>query len=125
VKNLHPADREVFRFLAKAARRYAKKFNLRFGGLRPTLRHETRLIHGQCFHQSKTVHLTVREFKDGKWTPRRHEAWQILDTLAHELAHIRYHGHGKKWMLLHTWLLHHMLQENLLAQLEKVCKIKA
>lgn len=48
--------------------------------------------------------------------------YHIIDTMAHELAHLRYNNHRRRWFDLHVRILQSMAEDDLYARLRKLMK---
>jgi len=51
------------------------------------------------------------------------EPYLVLQTLAHELAHLAHHNHGPEWFRLFTRMANQMLDDGLLDKLTAACEI--
>jgi hypothetical protein len=92
---LHPDDVLLFTEMVGIARRVAKSYELKLGNViaTPDPRYSKAAL-GTCSY-SGTIALTMRGMhEDGSWdeTPRGRE--EVLDTIAHELAHLAHMNHG-------------------------------
>lgn len=53
---------------------------------------------------------------------RRLFAYQIIDTMAHELAHLEHNNHKAPWFALHVHILAQMGHDGVYRQLKRLCK---
>ena len=96
--NLHPDDYLIYMKALLLAREGAAHFGLRLQALEPfpkgTLETEyERGVYGRCYGTG-LIHIAFRyTTAEGKWLGRLPEH-EIFDTVAHELAHLRYMNHG-------------------------------
>lgn len=49
------------------------------------------------------------------------EPYQVLDVMAHELAHLAHFDHNEKWMRLYAELVCDMLSKGVLQKIKEVC----
>lgn len=51
------------------------------------------------------------------------EPYEVLELIAHELAHLAHFDHNEKWMRLYAELMCDMLSRGVLQQIKEVCPI--
>jgi hypothetical protein len=73
------------------------------------------LYDGSCSKHGR-VRITIRR-KNGK----RLRAWEIVDTMAHELAHLPFQNHKRGWFKLYSVLLHAMAHEGVFDRMRELC----
>ena len=103
-KHLHPDDVALWHFVEKVVYRLAHDYCLKLGGVRPVKRRKTASIHGFCSKKG-VVSIAVRTFRKGRWERKPELAYQIADTIAHEVAHLRHNNHRTAWFRLYASML--------------------
>ena len=99
-KKLDPAtQRQLLERLARDAERIAKPFGLRYRAI-VAERAGVKRRYGACFDDG-TIKIRLVNVVSGK--PLRYES--LLDTLCHELAHLKYWHHGPTFQRFHRRLL--------------------
>lgn len=84
----------LWKELHEIADKVCKHFGLKYNALLPETRKQVR-FYGECVQTSKGKNIYIRIHQLGK--PKRPLASStILNTLAHELAHLKYWEHGQK-----------------------------
>lgn len=91
------SDAKRWRLVEKTTRRYAKAFGLRLYRVRPL---GTKFA-GRCDYDG-TIHISLRDC-DGLRT-----SYYVLDTIAHELAHLAFFNHREEWVRLFAKILTRM-----------------
>lgn len=97
--SLHPADVVRYMQVLLVAKEAVKELGLRMPDIRPApepKRLHSEGVYGLC-HQSGEIHIVLR-FMDhnGFWLGPLPE-WEVYDTLAHELAHLRHMDHSQNF----------------------------
>lgn len=59
---------------------------------------------GQCSRRG-VLRITLRAFSNGEWARKPEMAYDIVDAVAHELAHLRHYKHNAAWFALYANLL--------------------
>lgn len=93
-------DRKRWRLVEKTTRRYAAAFGLRLRKVKPLGRKTA----GKCYHDG-TVFISLRD-RDGL---RTH--YFVLDSIAHELAHLAFFNHREEWVRLFAKILRRMVKK--------------
>lgn len=106
-------DEKLWRFCRKTAFGYAARFRLRLKVVKPLAAHKE--FYGDC---SSDGHIRI-QLRRGKVALF---PYQIIDTLAHELAHLRYLGHKSDWFRLHVRILAEMEQDGVFKRLRRLHK---
>lgn len=114
MKHLDRRDKPLFSFVAKQLFSYAQRFQLPLRQVKPMKRRNAKRYYGQCSARG-TIRITLR--RRGK----RILPYQIVDTMAHELAHLRHWKHRKEWFGLHTRILSLMDMDGLLDRVRGMC----
>lgn len=104
MKNLHRADALLFSYVRSVLVDYAKEYNLPLKKVRPMPKKRC-AYYGQCDHAAGEIWIRVRKVVDGKWHTQPDYPYQIIDTVAHELAHLRHYKHDWQWFQLHAEIL--------------------
>lgn len=114
---MNRADAKVFRFVEKTLRQYAREFGLRLRTVRVTSERDARDgTYGRCFW-SGVIHVTLRwPEPDG----RPVLAYSLVETMAHELAHLRHFGHCGRWVRLHAEIFKRMADDGVFDKLAKL-----
>jgi hypothetical protein len=93
----------LWKEIHEIANKVCKHFRLKYNAILPETRKQVR-FYGECVQTPKGKNIYIRIHQLGR--PRRPlAASTILDTLAHELAHLRHWGHDKKHKELHKQIL--------------------
>lgn len=87
---------KVFALLKAASILVVKAFNLKFTGLVINELLVVDKLYGRCWIKEKLIELRLKK-DDGSWF----SDWFIMDTLAHELAHLAEGGHGQSHKFLY------------------------
>lgn len=104
-------DRELWRFCRKTMFIYADRFGLRLKKVKPLP--ATKEFYGDC---SGDGHVRI-QLRRGT-TPLL--PYQIIDTMAHELAHLRHLSHKPAWFRLHVKILAEMEYDDVFKQLRRL-----
>jgi len=95
-KHLHPDDRKLWSFCRELASDIADAFSLPLAKLR--VLSDEKDFFGDCSNDG-IVRVQLRRFG------RRLLPYQIIDTISHELAHLRHNNHKAEWFALHAEIL--------------------
>jgi hypothetical protein len=107
---LHKRDDGLFNFVRSTVVHYAEEFALvGLKGVSPLPKKKCHYF-GFCGEDGQILIRVRRINADGTWHRNPDRPYQIIDTMAHELAHLRFQGHGKSWFVLHTAILSRMAQ---------------
>lgn len=103
---LHPDDVLPFTKLVEQMQRVAKNYDLPLKSVRPfTMPKEDMADRmGECTHDGH-IRIVMRCMKDGIWADGPISPDELLDTAAHELAHLQHFNHGDDFQVLFTELL--------------------
>ena len=99
--------KEILDRLNKDAETLAKKFRLNIKKLAPE-RRNVRNRYGICFSDG-TIQIRLNDLRSGKIL--RYSS--LIDTLCHELAHLRYMNHGLRFQNLYKRILEFARQEKI------------
>lgn len=113
------SDDRVLKFVDQTLRHYGRAFGLRVRRVRPMPEKlSAESVYGQCF-SSGTIYITIRWPKpDG----RAVLAYALVDTMAHELAHLRHPDHGSCWFRLYALIFYAMADDGVFDKLSKLVK---
>ncbi len=104
----HPDDHALYLLCELVARRVAEAYKLDLRGFEHKRRPSSDGALGLCDLRTNTISIVFRhrdlQCDGGKWHKRRLCFTEILNTIAHELAHLRYPDHGKKFKAFCTKL---------------------
>lgn len=121
--NVLPQDREIWSFLgtqfASVLRYHYIQEAVSFYAL---TRAETPGAMGLCHYEdngSFRIGVALREFRNGRWS-KRYPAWEVIDTLAHELAHVYSDQHDDRWGCQHAKFFRFLCDIDSIRQLEKL-----
>lgn len=99
---LHPDDVDYFARLVPQAFAAAARHELDLAAIEPKRRPQTG--YGNCYVSEKRIVIAVRDkrTKDfgGSWATQRYRHAFVLETVGHELAHLRYSNHGEDFKAL-------------------------
>jgi predicted metal-dependent hydrolase len=98
---------ELIARLARDAGRIAAAFGLRFRAIEPERPHVRRRL-GVCYADG-TIRLRLHHARTGQ--PLKYSS--LVDTLCHELAHLRHFNHGRRFQLLYRRILEHARREGI------------
>jgi hypothetical protein len=93
--------------LERDARRIAVAFSLRYRALEPERPHVRRRL-GVCYADG-TIRIRLRHARTG----RTLKYSSLVDTLCHELAHLRHFNHGRRFQALYRRILEHARREGI------------
>lgn len=113
---LHPNDLPLFRLLEVTAYKLAVEYRLALKSFEPKAR-PTYGYWGFCQSAFGRVTMVIRWKKDSEWAPVTLSPRSLIDTLAHELAHLRHFPkdgiHGPKWKSLFKQIRDSLRDEDL------------
>jgi predicted metal-dependent hydrolase len=87
--------------LEQDARRIAQVFGLRYRTIEPERPHVRRRL-GVCYADG-TIRIRLFHARSGR--PLKYSS--LVDTLCHELAHLRHFNHGRRFQALYRRILEH------------------
>jgi predicted metal-dependent hydrolase len=87
--------------LEQDARRIASGFGLRYRAIEPERPHVRRRL-GVCYADG-TIRIRLFHARSGR--PLKYSS--LVDTLCHELAHLRHFNHGRRFQALYRRILEH------------------
>lgn len=99
-------------------REYAGKFGLTLRDIRPIKRKHHGKYVASCSQRGR-IRIDLRN-RFGK----RFDAYHLIDTIAHELAHLRYQNHSASWFELHMQILDLMRVSGVYLTLRRALKKK-
>jgi predicted metal-dependent hydrolase len=98
---------ELIGRLALDARRIALVFGLRYRAIEPERPHVRRRL-GVCYADG-TIRIRLFHARTGQ--PLKYSS--LVDTLCHELAHLRHFNHGRRFQTLYRRILDHARREGI------------
>lgn len=111
-------DRKLWEFISSTTEHYARIFSLPLWKVRPGFRKWKGKFQGSCSKRG-LVRIALRN-RFGE----RFEAYAYVDTIAHELAHLRFFHHHKNWFWLHVNILSQMEADGIYEKMRKARKEK-
>lgn len=93
-------DRKRWKLVEKTAKRYAKIFGLRLRRVKPA----GQTFGGLCQFDG-TLNISLRD-RGGL-----RKSYYVLDSIAHELAHLAFFNHREEWVLLFAKILRGMARK--------------
>lgn len=118
-KRLHKNDHELWFVVRAITRRTAVLHGLELRAVKPMRRRDTPKYRGLCDPECGVVWLCLRTRVKGKWDTRRDIRYEIFQTIAHELAHLKHGDHGLEWFRFYSQLLSAMVAAG---EFERFCK---
>lgn len=94
-------DRELVERLNRDALSIARRFGLRFRSIEAE-RANVKRRYGVCYADG-TIRIRLRHAKSGE--PLKYSS--LVNTLCHELAHLRHFNHGRRFQALYRQILEH------------------
>lgn len=94
------SDAKRWKLVEKTTKHYARVFGLRLRKVRPLGRKTA----GKCYRNGK-ICISLRD-KDGLRT-----SYFVLDSIAHELAHLAFFNHRSEWIRLFSKILTSMADD--------------
>lgn len=112
---LHKDDKYIFCIYRIIALKTIKKYRLKVKRIEPK-KHpykKTKYVYGIYYPETELVTIAVRWKNPNtrKWHKRRMNNNDVLDTLAHELAHSRHIDHNKTHQKFTNQLYEYMVKE--------------
>lgn len=95
-------DRKRWKLVEETAKRYAKAFGLRLKKVRPA----GKTFGGLC-QVDGTLNISLRD-RGGL-----RKSYYVLDSIAHELAHLAFFNHREEWVRLFSKILTRMAEEKM------------
>jgi predicted metal-dependent hydrolase len=108
-----PSDAELWRYVRRTLHVYAREFGLPLRKVERMASHKD--FYGDCSSDGR-IRIQLRRNGD------RPIAYQIIDTMAHELAHLEHQNHKRLWFSLHVIILHRLLDDLVYDDLRRLCK---
>lgn len=105
MRSLSPG--ELILHLERDARRIASVFGLRYRAIEPERPHVRRRL-GVCYADG-TIRIRLLHAR----TRRPLKYSSLVDTLCHELAHLRHFNHGRRFQALYQRILEHARREGI------------
>jgi hypothetical protein len=118
MKHLHKKDRALFRFVQEVMFDYSHKLAAPLVSVKPLEKEKCARYFGRCSRRGN-IHLRVRNVKRGEWAGRD-EAYQIIDTMAHEMAHLWSQEHGALWFAHHVMVLAAFSRDGIYKQIKEL-----
>jgi len=100
VREIDPGGELIAR-LERDAREIARAFGLRYRAIEPERPHVKRRL-GVCYADG-TIRIRLFHARSGR--PLKYSS--LVDTLCHELAHLRHFNHGRRFQALYRRILAH------------------
>jgi predicted metal-dependent hydrolase len=111
---MNDRDKRTFDFIDKELNGWAWIHNLNYAGLLTIHKEKfARNLYGIC-HPDGRIAIRIRWANGRALMP-----YAIIDTMAHELAHLKYWTHSEKWFNLHSKILRDMANDGLLTKLTR------
>ncbi len=100
-------NRELMKLLKADAERISGRFGLRYRALEPE-RPNVKRRYGICFSDG-TIRIRLRHVTTGR--PLRYSS--LVNTLCHELAHLRHFDHGPRFRFFYRQLLEYARDQDI------------
>lgn len=107
---LHEDDRETFDRCKVIACETAELFKLDLKVFEPKRRPHPGCTEGLCYYEEHRISVVFRFRLKAKWFSTPLALKEILDTVGHELAHLRYPGHGKEFKDLANRIISYIME---------------
>ena len=111
------SDKKLWKFVKKTTWEYATVFKLPLKKVKQLP--SDAWFYGDCSSDGR-IRVQIA-FQNGRRCFRLH-AYQTLDTIAHELAHLRHNNHRAAWFQLHVSILARMEKDGVYKRLRKLCR---
>jgi predicted metal-dependent hydrolase len=98
---------ELIARLEQDASRIARVFGLRYRAIEPERPHVRRRL-GVCYADG-TIRIRLFHARHGR--PLKYSS--LVDTLCHELAHLRHFNHGRRFQALYRRILEHARRDGI------------
>jgi predicted metal-dependent hydrolase len=109
IKNLHPDDFALYCEAVRLAKRLASSIGKEIKIFEAKRRPAPCSAIGLCYYKEKRIAITFRyrHYKQdgGRWWPQPLEKKTIMETVAHEVAHLVHPDHGKEFRELEKELI--------------------
>lgn len=92
-------DRALWQYLCERIHEHARDFNLALLKVRPLKRKWLGKYLGSCSKRG-VIRIAVRDDRGN-----RLDAYSLIDTMAHEIAHLKHQKHTDKWFELYFQVL--------------------
>lgn len=112
------SDKKLWKFVRDTTWEYADIFNLPLRKVKPLP--SDKWFYGDCSSDGR-IRVQIA-FQGGPRDCSRLQAYQIIDTIAHELAHLRHSKHRPAWFRLHVLILARMEKDGVYERLRKLCR---
>jgi predicted metal-dependent hydrolase len=112
------SDKKLWEFVEATTWKYARQLNLPLRKVKPLP--PEKWFYGDCSSDGR-IRIQIA-FQGSPRDCFRLHAYQILDTIAHELAHLRHNKHRPDWFQLHVAILGQMEQDGVYKRLRKLCR---
>lgn len=117
MKGVRHSDERIFRYVEALCLAYSTRYtDGRLWQVRPPKKSWRTQYYGSCSKRGR-VRIRIR-WKSGK----RLTAWEIIDTIAHELAHLVEQKHNDVWFRLYAKIVHIMGAEGCHARLKRMLR---
>ncbi len=93
------SENQLLAKIRRDARRIAKRFKLRYLDV-TTEPPDVRDRYGSC-DGDRVIRIRLHKLKDGRFM----KYWNLVNTLCHEMAHLKYMNHGKDFKDLNDEIL--------------------
>lgn len=115
-------DLPLYRLSEEVCWRWAALSNYPLRRVEPIRNHCDKGTYGWYNRVSKSLNIGIRFSTRGCWKAWPHTAYNILDSIAHELAHFQHFNHGKKHKGLSKEILQDILDDGMLVEFQKLRK---
>ncbi len=111
---LHEDDRETFVVCKEIAFMTAKRFKLKLKVFEPKCRPQVCMSYGLCYCEEHRISVVFRfriKTQVGQvWFDMPDQLSNILNTVGHELAHLRHPDHSKRFWTLANKIIKYILE---------------
>lgn len=120
INRLHPDDYRLWSVVEGAVWRLVNLSKMRLDFVSPTSKKESIRAYGFCHVGDgfRAIELSLRSWEKGKWGTRE-PAYLYLQTIAHEVAHLRHQDHSNAWFTEYIRLLNLAVSLNLLVDIQR------